>query len=101
MREHLVKNGPTLPQGHQTWQMNEINKLMWPNTGGIGVMNQGRYKRTAAIAKQFKVIKKAPTRRVPHRPRREGGRAAEEAGRGRRTVRATSRSTVKLTPGGK
>jgi NitT/TauT family transport system substrate-binding protein len=56
-----LKEGPTLPQGHQTWQMNEINKLIWPNSAGIGIMNTADYKRTASISKQFGVIKKAPT----------------------------------------
>jgi NitT/TauT family transport system substrate-binding protein len=53
--------GPTLPKGHQTWMMNEINKLIWPNTAGIGVMDKSAYQRTATISKQFKVIAKAPT----------------------------------------
>jgi NitT/TauT family transport system substrate-binding protein len=41
--------------------MNEINKLIWPNPSGIGVMNSDDYQRTAHIALQFKVISKAPT----------------------------------------
>jgi len=67
-RDHLadcvnivLKNGPTLGKGHQTWQMNEINKLIWPAPKGIGVMDPAAYGRTAKIAQQFKVIKKAPT----------------------------------------
>src|SRR5437588_6269563 len=54
-----LKAGPTLPKGHQTWMTNEINKLIWPNTSGIGIMNKADYTRTASIAKQFGVIKKA------------------------------------------
>jgi NitT/TauT family transport system substrate-binding protein len=56
----VLKQGPTLPKGHQTWQMNEINKLIWPNANGIGLMNKADFNRTASIAKQFGVIKKAP-----------------------------------------
>ncbi len=57
-----LKEGPTLPKGHQTWMMNEINKLVWPaEKGGIGIMNKAAYARTAKIAQQFGVIKKAPT----------------------------------------
>jgi NitT/TauT family transport system substrate-binding protein len=56
-----LKAGPTLPKGHQTWMMNEINKLIWPNTTGIGIMSTTAFNRTAHISKQFKVIKKAPT----------------------------------------
>jgi NitT/TauT family transport system substrate-binding protein len=57
---YTLKAGPTLPKGHQTWQMNEINKLIWPNASGVGIMNTADFARTAQIAKQFKVIKAAP-----------------------------------------
>jgi NitT/TauT family transport system substrate-binding protein len=57
-----LKEGPTLPKGHQTWMMNEINKLVWPaEKGGIGIMNAAAYGRTASISKQFGVIKKTPS----------------------------------------
>jgi NitT/TauT family transport system substrate-binding protein len=55
----VVKNGTALPAGHQLWQMNEINKLIWPNSKGIGIMNPAAFKQTAAIALKYKVIKKA------------------------------------------
>jgi NitT/TauT family transport system substrate-binding protein len=57
----VLKQGPTLLKGHQTWQMNEINALIWPASKGIGVMNKQAFDRTAKIAKQFKVIKKTPS----------------------------------------
>ena len=55
----VVKNGTALPAGHQLWQMNEINKLIWPNAKGIGIMDPAAFARTAAIALKYKVIKKA------------------------------------------
>jgi len=55
-----LKEGPTLPKGHQTWMMNEINKLIWPSASGIGIMNKADYARTAAISKQFGVVSKTP-----------------------------------------
>jgi NitT/TauT family transport system substrate-binding protein len=55
----VLDNGPTLGKGHQTWQMNEINALIWPAQKGIGVMDKAAYQRTAKIAQQFGVIKKA------------------------------------------
>ena len=55
----VVKNGTALPAGHQLWQMNEINKLIWPNSKGIGIMSPAAFKQTAAIALKYKVIKKA------------------------------------------
>ena len=53
----VVKQGTALPKGHQTWQMNEINALVWPNKLGIGVMNPVDYAKTAAISYKFDVIK--------------------------------------------
>ncbi|HSB38734.1 MAG TPA: ABC transporter substrate-binding protein [Gaiellaceae bacterium] len=57
----VLNNGPTLGKGHQTWMMNEINALIWPAPKGIGVMDKAAYDRTAKIAQDFKVIKKAPS----------------------------------------
>jgi NitT/TauT family transport system substrate-binding protein len=54
----VVKQGTALPHGHQLWQMNEINALIWPAPLGIGVMNQADFKRTATIALKYKQIKK-------------------------------------------
>ena len=54
----VLKNGPTLGAGHQLWQMNEINKLIWPVLRGVGVMNPVAFARTAKIAQQFKVTSK-------------------------------------------
>ena len=56
-----LKEGPTLPKGHQTWMMNQIDELVWPNASGVGIMNAADYNRTAQISKQFGVIKKAPS----------------------------------------
>jgi NitT/TauT family transport system substrate-binding protein len=58
----VLDNGPTLGKGHQTWQMNEINALIWPAPNGIGVMDKAAFDRTAKIAQQFKVVTKAPSK---------------------------------------
>jgi NitT/TauT family transport system substrate-binding protein len=58
----VLANGPALPRGHQTWQMNEVNALIWPNRLGIGLMDPVEFKRTANIAKTYKVIKKPATK---------------------------------------
>jgi NitT/TauT family transport system substrate-binding protein len=31
----VLKNGTALPLNYQTWQMNEVNKLLWPSTNGV------------------------------------------------------------------
>ena len=68
-RDHLaectnivLKNGPALPKGHQRWQMNEVNALIWPNKLGVGLMDPVEFKRTATIAKTYKVITKPATK---------------------------------------
>lgn len=53
----VLDNGPTLGEGHQRWQINEINKLIWPNDLGIGIMNPDDFANTAKIAIDYKVIK--------------------------------------------
>jgi NitT/TauT family transport system substrate-binding protein len=57
----VLQNGPTLGKGHQVWQMNEINALIWPAPQGIGLMEPAAFDRTAKIAEQFKVISKKPS----------------------------------------
>jgi NitT/TauT family transport system substrate-binding protein len=57
----VLAQGPTLLKGHQTWQMNEINALVWPNAKGIGIMDKSAFARTASISQQFGVINKAPS----------------------------------------
>jgi NitT/TauT family transport system substrate-binding protein len=57
----VVKEGTALPKGHQLWQVNEVNALIWPNKYGIGVMDPAAFKQTANIAHTYKVIKKPAT----------------------------------------
>ena len=57
----VLKNGTALGHGHQLWQMNEINKLVWPNASGIGVVPASALSSTSKIAKTYGVIKKAPS----------------------------------------
>ncbi len=56
----VLDNGPTLPEGHQRWQLNEINALIWPSPDGIGLMDEEAFSQTAEIAEQFEVISQAP-----------------------------------------
>jgi NitT/TauT family transport system substrate-binding protein len=57
----VLQNGPTLGHGHQTWQLNEINKLVWPNPSGIGVVPAPAVTATEQIAKTYGVIKNVPS----------------------------------------
>jgi NitT/TauT family transport system substrate-binding protein len=58
--EIVLKNGTTLGKGHQTWQMNEVSKLIWPAPKGVGLMDEAAFKRTAEISLKYKVISKEP-----------------------------------------
>ena len=40
--------------------VNEINKLIWPNEDGIGIMNQESYDTTVQIATDYDVVKNDP-----------------------------------------
>jgi NitT/TauT family transport system substrate-binding protein len=94
----VLKSGPTLGAGHQTWMMNEINKLIWPAAKGIGVMDAAAYGRTAKIAQQFKVIKKAPSGAY----RTDLAKAANGLLKGTDTKGTSYKpGTVTLTAGGK
>ena len=72
-----LQYGPTLPKGHQTWQMNEINKLIWPSASGIGIMNKADVHPDGDDREAVRRDQEDAVGRVPHRPRREGRRAAE------------------------
>ena len=54
--QHVLDNGPTLGEGHQRWQLNEISDLIWPAPLGIGVMDPEGFDLTAQIAKDYKII---------------------------------------------
>jgi NitT/TauT family transport system substrate-binding protein len=56
----VLANGPALPRGHQTWQMNEINALIWPAPKGIGIMDPAAFARSAKIVKTYGKLAKLP-----------------------------------------
>ncbi len=62
----VVSKGSKLGATHQLWQMNEVNKLIWPATGGVGVIDTAAWDRTVEIASGTKnldgqtVLTKAP-----------------------------------------
>jgi NitT/TauT family transport system substrate-binding protein len=60
----VVKAGTALPAGHQVWEQNESNKLIWPNKLGIGVMDPKAFAFTAATSLKYHGIKHAATRKA-------------------------------------
>ncbi|MGX6603550.1 ABC transporter substrate-binding protein [Micromonosporaceae bacterium Da 78-11] len=65
-RDLVVAKGSKLGKSHQLWQMNEVNKLVWPSTGGIGVIDEAAWKQTVDLSMTTKnqtgdtVLTKAP-----------------------------------------
>jgi NitT/TauT family transport system substrate-binding protein len=57
---YVLDAGPTLGEGHQRWMVNEINKLIWPNENGIGIMDEEDYETTVQIATDYKIVKNDP-----------------------------------------
>jgi NitT/TauT family transport system substrate-binding protein len=49
-RDIVVARGSKLGDSHQLWQMNEINKLIWPSPNGVGFIDEAAWDRTAQIA---------------------------------------------------
>jgi NitT/TauT family transport system substrate-binding protein len=56
----VLDNGPTLGEGHMRWMLNEINVLIWPSPGGIGVMDDDLYQQTVDISVDFDVLSEPP-----------------------------------------
>ena len=46
----VLAAGPTLGASHQLWMMNEVNKLIWPSSNGIGYIDQAAWDRTVEIS---------------------------------------------------
>jgi NitT/TauT family transport system substrate-binding protein len=57
----VLKNGTALPLKFQTWQMNEINKLMWPSPDGTFNVSPAAITQTEDILYSYKVIKNKAT----------------------------------------
>ncbi len=48
--ELVVAEGSQLGASHQLWQMNEVNKLIWPAENGVGFIDEAAWERTVEIA---------------------------------------------------
>jgi NitT/TauT family transport system substrate-binding protein len=50
----VVAKGSKLGKSHQLWQMNEINKLVWPSPKGVGILDQAAWDSTVKISQETK-----------------------------------------------
>src|SRR5215207_3826627 len=53
-RDIVVAEGSKLGASHQLWQMNEINKLVWPSPDKVGIIDQAAWTKTVDIALKTK-----------------------------------------------
>ena len=58
--DYTLKAGSTLGKGHQTWQLNEVNALVWPSPNGIGIMDPALWQQTVDVSIGAGIIKEAP-----------------------------------------
>ncbi|MEO5973930.1 MAG: ABC transporter substrate-binding protein [Ilumatobacteraceae bacterium] len=58
-RDIVLSKGSKLGASHQLWQMNEINKLIWPAPGGAGMIDSSAWDRTVKIAQEAKNLEGA------------------------------------------
>ncbi len=54
----VLKHGTALPEKFQTWQMNEVNKLIWPSPDGAFTIGQDAINNSNDVCYTYKVIKK-------------------------------------------
>jgi len=65
-RDLVVKRGSKLGASHQLWQVNEVNKLVWPAPAGAGMIDEAAWKATVDLSMTTKnadgqtVLTKAP-----------------------------------------
>ncbi len=58
-RDVVVASGSTLGASHQLWQVNEVNKLVWPSPEGIGVVDEAAWAQTVEVALSAKNLEGA------------------------------------------
>lgn len=57
----VLAAGPTLGESHQRWQLNEINRLIWPSPDGVGTMDTAQWDQTVDIAVSEGILNAPPT----------------------------------------
>ena len=95
----VLKHDAKLPKGHQTWQLNEVNGIIWPAPNGIGITDKAAFDRTVQVALDGKILTK-PVEGTPWR--NDLAQKALDSMSGTDTKGASwQKQTVTLTEGGK
>jgi NitT/TauT family transport system substrate-binding protein len=94
----VLKHDAKLPKGHQTWQLNEVNGIIWPAPNGIGITDKAAFDRTVQVALDGKIL----TKPVTGQPWRNDLAEKALAALGSADTKGTSwkKATVTLTEGG-
>jgi NitT/TauT family transport system substrate-binding protein len=56
----VLDNASTLGESHQSWQVNETNKLIWPSPEGIGIMDEALWAQTVDVATSEEIVSETP-----------------------------------------
>ena len=105
-RDIVVAKGSKLGASHQLWQMNEINKLVWPSPDGAGVIDKAQWDQTVSVAQSAKnaqgqtVLTKAPEGEAYTNEYVEKALANLKGAGVDTTGESFQPITVKLNPGG-
>jgi NitT/TauT family transport system substrate-binding protein len=97
----VLSHGPTLLKGHQTWQMNEINALIWPAPKGIGLMNAKDFAFTAKTTAKYNKLKRVPGHEAYRTDLAKAAQATLKKQHLDIYGRSWRKAKVKVTPGGK
>jgi NitT/TauT family transport system substrate-binding protein len=97
----VLSHGPTLLKGHQTWQMNEINALVWPSPLGIGLMSPKDYKFTAKTTAKYNHLKRVPGHEAYRTDLAKAAQATLKKQHYDIYGKSFKKANVKVTPGGK
>lgn len=57
----VLDNAPTLGESHQRWQINEVNKLIWPSPQGVGIMDEQLWEQTVEVATSENIVSSEPS----------------------------------------
>lgn len=57
----VLDNGTVLGEGHMSWMLNEINKLIWPSELGIGIMDPDAFQQTVDVVTAGGILAAPPS----------------------------------------
>jgi NitT/TauT family transport system substrate-binding protein len=95
----VLKSDAALPKGHQTWQLNEVNGIIWPAPNGIGITDPAAFERTVQVALDGKILTKPVEGQAWRNDLAE--KALAELGDADTKGESWQKATVTLTEGGK